>query len=64
MKIRIELSREDLLRLVLEEIRRATGNHQLEQDSVSIQTKSKQNYKSEWETADFRAVFEADIADR
>jgi len=62
MKIQIELTEKDLRRLVLEEIRRKTGVESLTETDVSIETKSKQNYKSEWEGgAGFRARVEKEI---
>lgn len=54
-KIRIEVDALGLKALVLEHVRRLTNDQDVELSDVSIQTKSKQNYKSEWEEADFRA---------
>lgn len=58
MKIRIELTEHDVRRLVAEEIRDKTG-HVITADKIQVEVKSKQNYKSEWESCEFRAVYEA-----
>lgn len=59
MKIRIEITKEDLQKLVLDKMRELVPNIGLfDEKMVKIQTKSKQNYKSEWEEADFRAIYE------
>lgn len=60
MKVRIEVSEKDLREMVLNRIRHASGVTSLDVDRVSIETKSKQNYRAEWETAAFRAVYEGD----
>jgi len=55
MNIVIELTEHDVKRLVCDELQRRMGDIQLEANDVKIETKSSQNYKSEWETAHFRA---------
>jgi len=55
MTIVIELSEHDLRKLILEELRNRLGNVPLVETDVVIEVKSKQNYKSEWEPAQFRA---------
>jgi hypothetical protein len=57
MKGLIELDKEDLNRLVIDELRRKLGDIKLDHTCVKIETRSVQNYKSEWECADFRAVY-------
>jgi len=57
MRIRIELTEEDLRRLVADEIRARTGGP-FDEKRVTIEVKSKQNYRSEWESAAFRAIYE------
>lgn len=56
MNIKIEINDTDLKRLVIEEVRRQTGDITLSENDISIEVKSKQNYKAEWESAAFRAV--------
>ena len=58
MTVRIELSEVELRVLVKEHLANKLGDIPLEDRDISIQVKSKQNYKSEWETAAFRAVVE------
>jgi ribosomal protein L25 (general stress protein Ctc) len=58
MKVRIELSEKDVRRLIREHLQNQVGDLPVTEDNITIQVKSTQNYKSEWEKADFRAVFE------
>ena len=60
MQIFIELTQADVKRLVKQEIERKTGNR-VEMSDIKILTKSAQNYKSEWETAEFKAEYKANI---
>lgn len=57
MNIKIEINEADMKRLVVSEILRQLGMAAVDIDigCVTIETKSKQNYKSEWEVAAFRA---------
>ncbi len=58
MKIRVEISETDLKKIVVQYISDKTGQ-MIDVKDVIVETKSKQNYKSEWETAAFRAVYES-----
>lgn len=53
--IDIELSETVLKQLVNGYLSEKLGDIQLEDADVKIEVKSKQNYKAEWETAEFRA---------
>lgn len=55
MTINIQLTERDLIRLVLADLSNKTG-FDLTANDIKIEVKSKQNYKSEWETAEFRAT--------
>lgn len=55
MHIEITLTEHDLKQLVISEIARRMGELPLDVSEVKIEVKSSQNYKSEWETANFRA---------
>ena len=57
VKVVFELTEDDL-RSILAEHFRAIHRLNLEPKEIQIQVKSKQNYKSEWESASFRANFE------
>lgn len=57
MKLKIELTEKELKKLVLEYIN-SVVNTSVEEKDIQILVKSKQNYKSEWEQAEFRAVYE------
>lgn len=59
--IKIEYSATDLKNLVLKDLQGKFPGQKIELHQVAIETKSKQNYKSEWETADFRASINVNI---
>ena len=60
MKVTIVIDKKELIALVLSEIgKKFDGTFDTEK--VKIQTKSQQNYKSEWEEADFKAVYEGNV---
>lgn len=56
MKIHIEISEKELRQLVFNHVCEILGDVTIKEEDVKIQVKSKQNYKSEWESAAFRAV--------
>lgn len=57
-RISIHYTREDLKKLILKDLQEKLPDARIELHQVKIETKSAQNYKSEWEQADFRAQFE------
>lgn len=61
MRLYIELGEEDVKKLVLAELQRRLGEVTLDIKKVVIQTKSKQNYKSEWEIAAYKVSYEGNI---
>jgi hypothetical protein len=54
MKIQIEINEADLRRLVADKIGETMGAP-ISPDDILIEVKSKQNYRAEWEKAEFRA---------
>jgi len=58
LKIRLELDEATLKGLVMDYFRSSLGELRFDDKAIKIETKSKQNYKSEWESAAFRAVYE------
>lgn len=56
MKISIEIDEKKLRELVTVYLREQLGSLPFNEDDVKIEVKSKQNYKSEWEPAAFRAI--------
>ena len=58
MKIRIELNGEAVRQLIYTHLQEKLGDLPFADTDVRIEVKSKQNYKSEWERADFRAIYE------
>lgn len=57
MKIKIEITEKELKKIIKEHID-DTLNKDIDMNDVKILVKSKQNYKSEWEAADFKAEYE------
>lgn len=56
MRIHVELSEKELRELVYIELYKQLGSIPITKDDIKIEVKSKQNYKSEWEVAAFRAT--------
>ena len=62
MRIKLQMTEEELTNLVIAHLSSNLGEKvSLTARDVKIEVKSKQNYKSEWEVAAFRAVYEGDI---
>ncbi len=59
MRINIEIGEEELKKLIIQEIKDKLGSVVLDTSKVKIMVKSKQNYKSEWEPAAFKAIYES-----
>jgi len=59
MKITIEMNEVALRDLVVNKLKSMLGTVELDEKKLRIEVKSKQNYKSEWEEAAFRAVYES-----
>jgi len=58
MKIRIEFDEKTLRELVFHHVQSSLGHLPFDEKDIVIEVKSKQNYKSEWESAEFRAVYQ------
>ena len=58
MNVRVEISDKDVRELVRQFVSDKTGQP-VRLEDVKIEVKSKQNYRSEWESASFRAVYES-----
>jgi len=58
MRVHIEIDEQTVRRLVVEHLQKLLGSLAPENKDVRIEVKSKQNYRSEWEQAAFRAVYE------
>lgn len=56
--VHIELTTEDIKQLIREHLVKLTGNENLSEGSLTIMVKSKQNFKAEWEAAEFKAVYD------
>lgn len=62
MKVKIEIGSKTLRKLVLDHIQQAMGEGVIvAEENVVILVKTKQNYKAEWESGDFKAIIERDI---
>lgn len=57
-KISVTIDGDKLRELVNDHIRSVMGDVTFNSSDIRIEVKSKQNYKSEWENAEFRAVIE------
>lgn len=55
MKIDIELDEQYLRRLILKDLQAKLGDVELSEKDITIEVKSRQNYRAEWEAAAFRA---------
>ena len=55
-RISIEIKESVLQELVIASLKDKLGDVSLTPEDVKVEVKSKQNYKSEWETASFRAT--------
>lgn len=54
MRIDIEYTEKDLKELIMADLRDSMPGMELTENDIHIEVKSKQNYKSEWESASFR----------
>jgi hypothetical protein len=61
MIIRCEYLDSDIKKLILNDLRSKFETAEISENDVLIQVKSRQNYKSEWEIAAFRATIEKNI---
>jgi len=57
MKVQIEFTERELKELIVEKLQSMLGDIPFEDSSLCILVKSKQNYSSEWEIADFKAKY-------
>ncbi len=62
MKLTIEIDEATLKELVLNHIQDKLGSIVLDRNKLKIETRSTQNYKAEWESADYRATYESSDA--
>lgn len=60
MKATLTITREELRQIIIDKFRESLIGS-FDPQKVKIEVKSTQNYKAEWEPADFRAVYEGDI---
>lgn len=57
LALHIEIDQVEAECIIAAEIARRLGEHQFDPKCLNIQVKSKQNYRSEWERADFKAIY-------
>lgn len=57
MDIRIEIDEKTLRAMVVRYLYDELGGMTVKADDVQIEVKSRQNYRSEWEVAAFRAIY-------
>lgn len=58
MNLGIELTENDIKELIKNYLETEL-NREIDNSEISIEVKSKQNYKSEWESAQFRATYKS-----
>lgn len=58
MTLNIEINEAELKQLILHHLQSKLGDIKLDDNALKIEVKSKQNYKSEWEPAAFRATYQ------
>jgi sulfur carrier protein ThiS len=61
MKIDITIDEKTMRALVARHLADVLGEIRFRPEDVVIEVKSKQNYRAEWETAEFRAKFTRDV---
>ena len=59
--VHIEIGTEELRDIVTRHLESKFGDRDLDKKFPTIETKSKQNYKAEWESAEFRATYKGTI---
>lgn len=59
--IQVDITEADLRRLITKHFEDILPSVDMETVLIKIETKSKQNFKSEWETAAFRAQLLVDV---
>lgn len=57
MQIEIKMTEAQVKELIASHIAQKLGDLPFDKSKVLIETKSKQNYRSEWESADFRVTY-------
>lgn len=60
--IQIEIDETTLRSIVLDYVQRMFRSDDITDKDIHIETKSKQNYKSEWESAAFRAKVDKHVS--
>lgn len=62
MKVDIEITEKELKALIWNHLAEKLGDSAcLDEKKISIMVKSKQNYRSEWEPANFKATYKGEI---
>ena len=61
MKMRVELTNDDIRKLIINELSRKLGEN-LNVDDIQIMVRSKQNYRDhEWERGEFWVVYDSEV---
>jgi hypothetical protein len=56
--IKVEINERDLVEIVRNHIASTLVDREVDRKDIKIEVKSTRNYKSEWEKAEYRAVYE------
>lgn len=57
MQLTIELTEREITQLIYDSLEAQLGDIPFDKSKLKIMVKSKQNYRSEWEVADFKATY-------
>lgn len=57
MKINIEITEQEAKKIISDYLQKELGGVEIDEKQIIFEVKSKQNYKSEWEQADFRVKY-------
>lgn len=57
-RILIEIDEHDLRGIIHDYLKKTLGEVEIDEQYIKIEVKSSQNYRAEWESAKFRAVYE------
>jgi hypothetical protein len=61
MKVKVEITTDELKDMILQKLETMFTVADFKKENVKIEVKTKQNYRAEWETGEFRASYEGEV---
>lgn len=61
MKIKFEYDEEELKKLIIRDIEERLGTIPINEKKITIEVKTKMNFRSEWESGQFKLVYEDSV---